>query len=95
MNTSVYLVAAMAIIAAPALAAEKIVTLAVPGMTCGACPITVKKSLTRLDGVIRAEVDYDKKQATVTFDNARVNIDQLSRATSEAGYPSSIKEDAK
>ena len=91
MNTSIILAAVLVAISTPALAAQKTATLAVPGMTCAACPITVKKALTQVEGVTRAEVDYDKKQAIVTFDDARVSVNQLSRATAEAGYPSSIK----
>ena len=91
MNPSIILAAVLTALSAPVMAAQKTVTLTVPGMTCGACPITVKKALMRVEGVTRAEVDYDKKQAMVTFDDARVNVDQLAHATAEAGYPSSIK----
>ena len=37
---------------APAFAATKTVTLSVSNMTCAACPITVKKALTRLRACI-------------------------------------------
>ena len=40
----------------PALAEQKTVTLDVTGMTCAACPITVKKALTKVDGVSSVEV---------------------------------------
>ncbi len=36
---------AVALVAVPVWAATQTVTLAVPGMTCAACPITVKKAL--------------------------------------------------
>jgi mercuric ion binding protein len=91
MNKTIWLVALLALGTIPALAAQKTVVLAVPGMRCAACPITVRKALTEVNGVIRAEVDYGKRQAMVTFDDARTNIEHLTRATAEAGYPSSIK----
>lgn len=91
MNTPIRLAALLAVLGAPAVAAQKTVTLVVPGMSCAACPITVKKALTRVDGVSRADVDFDKRQATVTFDDVRTGVDQLTRATAEAGYPSSLK----
>ena len=47
------LIALAAALSAPAWAATKTVTLSVPGMTCAACPITVKKALTKVDGVQR------------------------------------------
>jgi mercuric ion binding protein len=43
-------------------------TLAVENMTCGTCPIVVKKALEKVPGVTATAVDFDKKTATVTFD---------------------------
>ncbi|MFP5400481.1 MAG: mercury resistance system periplasmic binding protein MerP [Gammaproteobacteria bacterium] len=79
----------------PAFAAQQTVTLAVPGMSCAACPITVKKALSRVDGVVRAEVDYATRQAVVSFDDAKANVAGLTRATADAGYPSTLKGPAK
>lgn len=95
MNPSICLAALLALIATPALAAQQTVTLALPGMTCAACPITVKKALTRVDGVTRADVDYDKRQAVVIFDDAKIDVAKLTRATADAGYPSTLKASAK
>lgn len=74
-----------------AFAAEKNVTLDVRGMTCATCPITVKKALSRVKGVSRVDVDYDKRQAVVIFDDAKTNVGALTRATADAGYPSTVK----
>lgn len=76
---------------APVWSATNTVTLSVPGMTCAACPITVKKALTRLDGVQSVSVSYQKLTAVVTFDDAKVNLQKLTKATEDAGYPSSIQ----
>lgn len=76
---------------APASAAPKTVTLSVRGMTCAACPITIKKALRNVAGVQKVEVSYEKKEAVVTFDDAKVNVDALTEATKRAGYPSSEK----
>ena len=54
------------LVAAPAWAATQTVTLSVPGMTCAACPITVKKALTKVEGVTKAEVSYENREAIVT-----------------------------
>ncbi len=83
---------ALAALVAPVWAATQTVTLSVPGMTCAACPITVKKALTTVDGVTKTEVSFEKREAIVTFDDARVNAQELTKATEDAGYPSSIKE---
>ena len=76
---------------APAWAATQTVTLSVPGMTCAACPITVKKALTKVDGVQKVEVSYEKLVAVVTFDDTKTTVDALTKATENAGYPSTVK----
>lgn len=52
----------------------------------------VKKALGKVAGVTRTEVNFDKKEAVVTFDDAKTNVETLRKATANAGYPSSIKE---
>jgi len=83
--------AALLLLAGPAGAEPKTVTLAVPGMTCSACPITVKKALTKVTGVSKVDVDLDKLQAVVTFDDAKTTVTALTKATTDAGYPSTVK----
>jgi len=81
----------LAAVATPVWAATQTVTLSVPGMTCAACPITVKKALTKVDGVRTVEVSFEKRQAVVTFDDAKTRVQALIQATTDAGYPSSVK----
>ena len=83
---------ALAAVVAPVWAATQTVTLAVPGMTCAACPITVKKALTKVDGVTKAEVSFENREAIVTFDDTKTNALALTMATEDAGYPSSVKQ---
>ena len=85
------IVAAMSLLVAPAWAAPRTVTLAVPGMTCAACPVTVKKALTRVPGVADVHVNLERKEAIVTFDDGKTNVAALLKATADAGYPSTIK----
>ena len=77
--------------AAPALAATKTVTLSVPGMTCAACPFTVKAALSKVEGVSKTDVIFDKREATVSFDDAKTSVQALMKATTNAGYPSTLK----
>src|SRR5260370_15599678 len=72
----------------PAWASPQVVTLNVSGMTCTACPITVKKALEKVPGVSKVDVRFEKKQVLVTFDDAKTNTDALVKATTNAGYPS-------
>jgi periplasmic mercuric ion binding protein len=66
------------------------VTLAVENMTCGTCPIVVRKALERVPGVSSTSIDFDKKTATVTFDPDKATSARLTRATTEAGFPSKL-----
>ena len=63
----------------------------VRNMTCGLCPVTVKKSLQKVPGVSKVAVDYEKKTATVEFDADRTNASALVEATGRAGYPSTVR----
>lgn len=75
-------------VSAPAWAATRTATLSVPGMTCAACPVTVKKALSKVAGVEKTEILVDKRQAVVTYDDARTGPAALIKATTDAGYPS-------
>lgn len=89
---SLILIFGMLVIFQPAEASEKITkVLDVPGMTCKFCPITIRKALEKVDGVIKVKSEYDTKTATVTFDSAKTNIETLTKATANAGYPSNLK----
>lgn len=81
-------IVSLAAFATPAWAAEQTVTLSVPTMNCPVCPITVKNALTKVDGVTNTEVSFEKREATVTFDDTRTNVQALTEATKNAGYPS-------
>jgi mercuric ion binding protein len=79
-------------IIAPAWSATRTVTLSVPGMNCAACPITVKKALVTVAGVVKVDVSLERREAVVTFDDTKAGVGLLTRATTEAGYPSTAKE---
>ncbi len=74
----------------PAWAASCTVALAIPGMTCAACPLTLKIALNRVAGVTATTVNFDSRQAVVTFDDAKTSAESLVRATGDAGYPSTV-----
>jgi len=74
-----------------AMAAVQTVTLDVPGMTCSSCPITVKKALTKVDGVQQVKTSLEKKEAVVTFEDNKTSVAKLSMATADAGFPTTLK----
>lgn len=81
----------LAAAASAAAAAPRTVTLSVSGMTCAACPLTVKKALTKVEGVTQAEVSYERGEAIVTFDDRKTSVQQLTKASADAGYPATVK----
>src|SRR5260370_12334011 len=76
----------------PAYAENKTVTLSVPGMDCEACPITVSKALKKVDGVDKVAASLERKEAVVTFNDAKTTVEVLQKATTNAGYPSVVKQ---
>lgn len=67
------------------------VTLAVKGMHCGTCPITVRLLLKNQAGVSKVEIDAKAQTAKVEFDDAKVTPEALAKAVTEAGYPANVK----
>jgi mercuric ion binding protein len=72
------------------MAAERTITLKVDNMTCALCGPTVRKSLQQVQGVAKVQVDVDKGIAVVTYDDAKADIRNLTKATTDAGYPSRL-----
>jgi periplasmic mercuric ion binding protein len=73
------------------MAANRSVMLVIQNMTCSVCPLTVKKALSQVNGLEGVEIDYESKIATVTFDDAETTTEKLTEATTNAGYPSTVK----
>lgn len=72
-------------------AASETVTLDVQNMTCAVCPITVKKTLEKVPGVTDVKVDFEHKTATVHLDSDKANAALLTKATTDADFPSTVK----
>lgn len=75
----------------PAWAKGQTVSLTIPTMDCSTCPITIKAALMKVPGVSSAKVSYTRREAVVVFDNEKSSLDDLKKATMEAGYPSFVK----
>jgi mercuric ion binding protein len=78
--------------AAPfASAKQQTVKLNVPTMDCATCPITIKASLSKVPGVSKVQVSYEKREAVIVFDDAQASVADLKKATEDVGYPSMLK----
>jgi copper chaperone CopZ len=64
-------------------------------MTCGGCTLATRKVLTRLPGVVRADVTYDPQQAVVTYDPAKVTVAQMIAAVKTLNYTATVVADPK
>ncbi len=60
--------------------------LKIDGMVCGSCAALLEKKLSQMPGVRRAEVSFEKKQATLDFDPRAVRPSQFVQAITEVGY---------
>lgn len=76
---------------AGAMAAQRTVTLAIENMTCASCPYIVKLTLARVPGVSAVDVSFKNRIAVVTFDDAKTDIEALTGATFDIGFPSTLK----
>ncbi|SDR56035.1 mercuric ion binding protein [Rhizobiales bacterium GAS191] len=73
-------------------AAERAVTLTVANATCELCGPIVKRSLTRLSGVLDVQISEAEGAAIakIRFDDSRTEVPALIAATTNAGYPSRV-----
>lgn len=75
-----------------ALAGEpKQIVLDVPSMNCALCPISVKKALEKVPGVLAAKADLATKTAQASYDPDRTSAEKLAKAVSDSGYPATVR----
>lgn len=55
-------------------------------MSCDHCRNAVESALAKLNGVTSAEVDLDKNQVRVDYDENRVSVEQMKEAIEDQGY---------
>ncbi|NQM56183.1 copper-translocating P-type ATPase [Streptococcus suis] len=61
-------------------------TLAIEGMTCATCALTVEKALNKLDGIQNASVNLATEKATIQYDPAHLSLSDIETAVEKAGY---------
>ena len=60
-------------------------------MTCSLCPITVRKALERVPGVLDANADYAARRAEAKYDPDRTSPEALAKAVRNAGFAVTVK----
>jgi mercuric ion binding protein len=66
------------------------VVIPVGGMSCVTCKVAVRNALRKVRGVVSAHVSVATKNATVDYDPAKTNSDQLVAAINSTGYRASL-----
>ena len=66
------------------------IALNIEGMTCGGCVKSVARILEGVNGVAKAEVSLEQKNAVVEFDPARTNPAALIEAVEDGGYDAAL-----
>lgn len=61
-------------------------TIKVEGMSCMHCQLRVKKAIEEVEGVQKADVDLQKMQAVVEYEEGKADPEKIKAAIREAGY---------
>ncbi len=65
---------------------SELISLDVTGMKCGGCETNVKTRLDAIDGVISVEAMSKEKKVNVEYDAEKTNLDEISKAITDAGF---------
>ncbi len=60
--------------------------LTILGMACARCATTIEKSLLHLSGVTNVQVNLGNETAMVEYESAKLNLADLQKAVTDAGY---------
>ena len=66
--------------------AEKDLTIPVTGMTCANCALTIERSVKKLAGVKKADVNFATEHAAISFDPDEIQIQDVVEKIHDAGY---------
>ena len=69
-----------------AAAFTKTVTIKVEGMKCGKCSTSVSKALKATDGVEDAQVNHEKGEAVIKYDDQKLTEAKLREVIKSAGF---------
>ncbi len=58
----------------------------ITGMSCSSCEEEVKHEVYKLNGIMQADISYEKANAEIQFDNTKTNITEIKNAINSTGY---------
>ncbi|SEF38549.1 Cu+-exporting ATPase [Caloramator fervidus] len=65
--------------------------LKVSGMTCAACAKAIERSLKKLDGVLKAQVNFAAEKLYIEYDASKISLSKIKETVKKLGYE--IKEE--
>ncbi|WP_394239371.1 heavy metal translocating P-type ATPase [Niallia oryzisoli] len=65
----------------------------ITGMTCAACATRIEKGLSKLDGVLNANVNLALEKASVEYNPAAVSVKEMIQKVGNLGYGAIVKSD--
>ena len=60
--------------------------ISLPTIMCGMCETNIKDAFSETAGIIKVNVDLEKKSGKIYFDSDKVSIPQIEKQISGAGY---------
>lgn len=90
MKTLVFATSVSVLLTSSVFAAERGINLSVPGMFCASCPFIVQAAIGKVEGVLSVTTDLDKRTAFVRYDDAIATIDEITSASTNAGYEATV-----
>lgn len=72
---------------------DREIVLKLKGMSCAVCASRIEKALQKLDVSVKCSVNFASEEAVVSFNEERVNENQLVREVKRIGYAAKVKEE--
>ena len=63
----------------------------ITGMHCESCATGITAMLKRTEGVVKVNVSYETREATVEYDAARTSPEKIIESVEKMGYKAAIK----
>lgn len=64
----------------------KEIKLKIEGMHCKGCSNRLEKVLNNTNGIEKAEVNFEQKEATITYNESQTNIEKIKGTIQDAGF---------
>jgi len=61
-------------------------TISVNGMTCLGCEVTLEKSISKIEGIIKVKASVKNDNVVLEYDQTKTDREQIINAIQEAGY---------